>query len=391
MSTAPLEDVQVVDFSQALAGPISTTLLADLGADVVVIEPPGGVSSRKFMGAANVVNMLRNKRSIGIDLKSTEGAEATEKLVASADVVVHNFSPGTMEKLGYSYDDVREYNEDVVYCSITGFGETGPYKDWSGYDQVVQAMSGIMSLTGEPDRKPSRVGVSTIDAGTGILAAFGIMVALWQRERTGEGQKVGGALLDTAAMFARMYYTLFSQTGDVPQRMGHTMEGYQPMGNFATATGPIYITVGSQRLWERFCEVLDRPDWVANPAFKTMAKRVENLDRLHDEIQAEFQEYTYEELIERLATNGIPAGPVNDIPEAIEDLKRSESVREAKNEDGATVITNSPPLSFSEAEYRDIHAPSYGEHTREVLNEHGYTEGEVAALIETESVFEERD
>jgi formyl-CoA transferase/CoA:oxalate CoA-transferase len=389
MSNAPLEGIAVVDFSQALAGPISTTLLADLGADVVVVEPPGGVSSREFMGVSNVVNMLRNKRSIGIDLKSDEGTEIARELVASADVLVHNFSPGTMEKLGFGYETVIEYNEQIVYCSITGFGETGPFRDWSGFDQTVQAMSGIMSLTGEPDRKPSRVGVSAIDAGTGILAALGILVVLWNREQTGDGQKVTGSLLDTAGLFTRLHYTRYSVTDEVPQRMGHTMEGYQPMGHFETATDPIYVSAGTQRLWEGFCKVLDRPDWAANPKFETPEDRVEHMDVLHEAIEEEFQTYEFDDLIERLATNGIPAGPVNDIPAAVEDMRRAGAIRKAEDENGETVLTNSPPLTFSKSEHEPVDSPVYGEHTREILRELGYADDEVSRVVEDEIVYDD--
>lgn len=384
MDQRPLDGIQVLDFSQAIAGPFAATLLANLGADVITIEPPGGASQRRISGGNIRPNVMRNKRSVEVDLKA-DGAETVMKpLVAQSDVLIHSFAPGTMERLGYGYDVVQKYNEDIVYCSITGFGEDGPYSGRMGFDSLAQAMSGLLWNTGDPDRKPSRVGGNTIDTGTGIMAAFAVMVGLWDRKRSGEGQKIETSLLDTAAMTVSNYYTRYSRIGEMPQRMGHSLDSVQPIGMFETEDKPIYISCVYPRHWEQLCSVLDREEWIDDSRFATNEARIDNWGYLHEELEAAFAAYSRRELLERLLDAGVPAVEVQTIGEAAEDehLHNRGTLMPFEDVDGTKVIVAGHPLQFTNSTPADGPIPGVGEHTHEILMELGFDKGDVDDLIQ---------
>lgn len=385
MSESPLGDITVIDLSQAIAGPSAAGLLADFGADVISVEPPGGGSERRFAKGSALPTISRNKRSIVVDLKTDEGTAVIERLVAEADVLFHNNRPGKMAALGCDYDSLSAVNPALVYCSITGYGEDGPYRDRPGFDPLAQAVSGMMSMTGEPDRKPSRVGASTIDIGTGIYAAFAVWPAIRHAERTGEGQRVEVSLIDTAAMFMGQWYSYYSMTGRVPHRQGHTWDAYAPSGVVETKTGQVYVATAFQHLWERLCDAVDRDDWKTDPRFLTDDDRLANRDALFDELDAEFSTYERAEVVDRLLDAGVPVAEVQDVAEAAHDdhLRERGAVREVENVDGSPVLAAGLPARLSETPGGiEDGPPRTGEHTRDVLAQHGYDEREIERLLD---------
>jgi crotonobetainyl-CoA:carnitine CoA-transferase CaiB-like acyl-CoA transferase len=389
MALEPLRDINVVDFTQALAGPMATTLLADLGADVVKIEPPGGASQRHINDGSIRPNVMRNKRSLAVDLKRSESADLLEPLIERADVVIHNYAPGTMDRLGYDYESVRAINEDVVYVSLTGFGDTGPYSDQKGFDSLAAAMSGLLWNTGEPDRKPSKIGGNTIDVGTGFLTAFAIMAGLWDRAREGTGQKIETSLFEMAATTVMDHYTRYSRTGETPTRQGHTLDTVQPIGMFHTADDPIWLTCPYQSLWETLCSTLDRDDWIDEPAFETLDDRVENRDELHRCLEDEFAEYSRDELVSTLIDAGVPCGEVQTIAEAAHDdhLRARETVVEVDDVDGERVLTAATPIHFdSDTPPVDESPPEVSAHARRILADLGFSDAEIESYIDREIV-----
>jgi len=380
-----LEGVTVLDFSQSIAGPYAATMLADFGADVVSVEPPGGAGQRRMVKEAVRPNVMRNRRSLVLDLKADGAEEVVADLVEVTDVVVHNYRPAVAERLGVDYDTLRERNEGLVVCSVTGFGESGPYSDRPATDPIAQAMSGLMWNTGDPDRKPSRVGASPVDVATGMYTAFAALAALRHREETGEGQRVETSLFDTAAAFMGYWYTYHSRTGDQPTRQGDSWGGYAPVGIFETADDPVYLSVMYQHLWERFCEVLDREEWLADPRFATDDDRTANREELTAAIEAAFAEYTREELVEALVDAGIPASELRTVAEAAADehLRGRGTVESVEDTDGREVLVAAAPATLSATDPTVEHGPPRtGEHTREVLRERGFTEREVRSLID---------
>jgi crotonobetainyl-CoA:carnitine CoA-transferase CaiB-like acyl-CoA transferase len=383
MVQQPLDDLSVLDFSQAAAAPFAATLLSDYGADVVSVEPPGGAAQREVAGRPP--NVMRNKRSICIDLKKDGARTVVKELVEDADVLIENNRPGVMDRLGYGYETVSDWNSGIVYCSVTGFGQTGPYKDRPAVDPVAQAMSGLMSVTGEPDRKPSRVGASIVDLGTGLAATYAIFVALWERERTGDGTYVDASLLDTAAsVYMAKWLSVNSQTGTEPQRMGSKTSYYAPVGIYETGGDSIYISVPFQSLWERFCTVIDKESWIDDERFETVDDRIENRDVLDEKIEAEFETYSEGELVEKLTNAGVPTAEVQTVSEVARDehLLERESLAWVQNLDGEEVLAGGNPVRLSGASPRLDRPPGVGEHAKEVLEEAGFSDAEIDRLQE---------
>lgn len=390
MAETPLERFTVLDLSQGLAGPTAGALLADAGADVVSIEPPDGGSQRRLAGGGTFPNVSRNKRSVAVDLKAERGRAVLHRLVAAADALLHNNPPGRAADLGCDYETLSDVNPALVYCSITGYGESGPYSDRPGIDSLAQAMSGLMDATGEPDRKPSRIGGGVIDTGTGIAAAFAIVTALHHAARTGEGQKVESALLDTAAAMMSGSYTSYSMTGEAPQRMGHSTAKYAPCGVFETATGPVYVAVPFQYVWERFCRAIDREAWLEDPRFESNQSRKEHREELHALIESAFADYRREELLDRLHDAFITAAEVKPVPDVVEDehLHGRGTLREVEY-DGETVVATGPPVRFhgTPATTESV-APAVGEHTRAVLEANGFDAAEIDDLLAAGAVVQ---
>lgn len=384
MAARPLDGIIVLDFSQGVAGPAAGAFFGDLGAEVVSIEPPGGKTARDYAEGSTIPNIARNKRSLVLDLKADGSDAILHRLVREAHVLFHNNRPEVSEKLGMGYESLSAVNPALVYCSVTGYGESGPYKDRPTVDPLAQAMSGLMWMTGEPDRKPSRIGASVTDIGTALAAAFASLAALRHAERTGEGQKVEASLLDTAASVMGSWYTLYSMEGAVPGRQGHSWSTYAPSGVFETATDPIYLATPFQYLWERMCRAVDREDWTDDPRFATDEDRIANREVLLDAIEEEFSRYERDRLLDRLHEAGVPAAEVQTVEQAAADehLRARGTIQEVENVDGSPVLATSTPALFSATPGRiESRPPRVGEHTREVLADFGYDADEIERFV----------
>ncbi len=392
-----LDGITVVDFSRVLAGPYCTMLLADMGADVIKIEQPGGGDDTRAWGppylgdqSGYYLAVNRNKRGIAIDLKSDAGREIALDLVRGADVVVENFRVGVMEKLGLGYDDLRAVRPDLVYCSISGFGRSGPYSSRPGYDLIAEAMSGFMSVTGEPEGVGMRAGVAIGDVTTGMLAANMILAALLHRERTGEGQLVEAALLDTIIGWlinANLYYLI---TGENQPRTGNAHALVVPYQEFQAADLPMIVTAGNDRLFAALCQTIGRPELATDPRFRTNSDRIANRPELARLVEAELARKPAAAWTELLLEAGVPAAPINTMAEVFADphvLARRMLV-EVEHATLGPIRLPGVPMTFSAtaAEVRTA-PPVLGQHTREVLRERCYlTDPQIDALADSGAV-----
>jgi crotonobetainyl-CoA:carnitine CoA-transferase CaiB-like acyl-CoA transferase len=323
-SNLPLADVTVIDLSHVIAGPFASMILGDLGATIVKIESPGrGDTARgtpphddgisHFFGAIN-----RNKLSVGLNLKDEEGKALFRKLVAKADVVIHNFRPGVMEALGFGYDDLRAIKPDVVYCAMSGFGQEGPLRDRPAFDAVIQAMSGLMSLTGEPGGAPVRAGLSIGDYIPGLYAALAVVTALRDRDRTARGQFIDVAMFDCLFNIMGYYIPYYEVSGKVPQRMGGAHPTVVPMGGFPTADGHMVVAAFNQEFWRNLCRALGKAEWLDDPRFATLATRSQHADILFKLLRDAMSERTNAEWGAIFAKFDVPFGPVLSVDELVE-------------------------------------------------------------------------
>lgn len=388
-----LEDVRVVDLSTFVTGGFCSLMLANQGADVVKVERPGTGDDIRHSGPPFIdgdspyywtVNY--DKRSVELDLKSDAGREALFDLVREADVFIQNFRPGTAERLGVDYDAIAELTEDIVYCDISAFGATGPWRERPGYDLLVQGISGIMSVTGESDRPPAKVGLPQTDLITGMWAAFGIVSALHRRERTGEGDYMDIGMLDaTLPWLTKQAGKVFA--GEETGRMGTKDPVLAPYQTYRTKDGHLNVACLNQRLWRTLCEAIDRPDLLEDDRFETNADRVAAIDRLEEEIEATLTERTTDEWMDALVDAGVPAGPVQSIEEALynEQTEARGTVRTIRGDDREVPVVEHP-LNFRRATsgFRSP-PPRLGEHTREVFEELGYSTAELDRLTATDS------
>lgn len=321
-TAGPLAGTLVLDLTRVLAGPFTTTVLADLGARVVKVEPPDGDDSRGFgpwMGDVSVyfASLNRGKESIALDLKAPADREILEKLVGRADVLVENFRPGAMERLGFGWETLHARNPRLVVASCSGFGQTGPWAKRPAYDMTVQGMGGLMSLTGHEGGPPTRVGTSIGDIAAGLFTAVGIVSALVERERTGKGQRVDVAMLDCQIAILENAVARYFATGEVPPPSGARHPAIAPFGCFLAADGHLVVAAGNDRMYERLCSLLGNRRLAHDPRFRTNRLRVENVEELEKELGSLFAAETRETWLERLTAAGIPAGPLNDVAEAV--------------------------------------------------------------------------
>ena len=326
---APLSGVKVVELARILAGPWAGQTLADLGAEVVKVEAPQGDDTRRWgppfieregdRSAAYFHAANRGKRSVTADFRTPEGQEAVRRLVADADVVIENFKVGGLAKYGLDYDSLRKVNPRLVYCSITGFGQTGPYAHRAGYDFIIQGMSGLMSITGAPGGQPQKVGVAVTDIFTGVYAATAILAALHQRQTTGAGQHIDMALLDVAVSIMANQAMNYFVTDAAPPMMGNAHVNLAPYAVFDCADGWIILATGNDAQYQRLCRVLGLDDMAEAPAFLTNADRIANRDEMTRRLTAATTTWAKADLLAACEAQGIPAGPINDLAEVFAD------------------------------------------------------------------------
>jgi formyl-CoA transferase/CoA:oxalate CoA-transferase len=384
-SFLPLAGVKVIDLGQAVAMPFCTLLLADMGADVIKVESPIGDHYRYAQDGAILLAVNRNKRGIVLDLKEPEGQEIILKMVRKADVFVESFVPGTVDKFGLSYDKVSQMNPGIIYCSISGFGQTGPYRQRPGYDPIAQAMSGIMIATGEPNRPPVRQVISIIDEAAGLYCAYTIVLSLMDREKTGKGQRIDISLLDTALSAINYYLTQHSFTGKIPSRMGSGHVTWTPYQVFDTKDSPIFIGISTDRFWRSFCQALDLDALGTDPRYSTNEKRCEHRDELVSKVSKVCKQYDSAELESKLAAVGVPCGRLLTVAEVSKDphVQFRRIIEESDYPGVGTIKTVRTPIMVSgELPKTRMQAPRLGEHTSHILAELGYSEEEVRQLMD---------
>ncbi len=374
----PLEGVVVLDLSRVLAAPYTGMILADMGADVIKVERPGkGDDSRAYGPFKNgesvyYMSLNRGKRSMTLNMKSEEGKQILKDLVKQADVLVENFRGGTMDKLGLGYDVLKEINPRLIYSACTGFGMTGPYKHDPAYDVIVQGMGGIMSITGQEGGEPTKVGASIGDITAGIFSAVGIMIALYNREKTGKGQLVDVSMLDCQVAILENAIARYMNAGVSPKPIGNRHASITPFQSLKTKDGYVIVAVGNDTLWQKFCGLIERPDLAADPRFTTNPLRTENVKVLGEELNKTFQTKTMDEWLHILKEGGVPVGPINDVERVIKDpaVIAREMIVTTYHPIAGDVEMAGVPIKLSETPGSvDAPAPTLGQHTREILKE----------------------
>jgi crotonobetainyl-CoA:carnitine CoA-transferase CaiB-like acyl-CoA transferase len=388
ISASPaLSDLRVLDLTRVRAGPTCVRVLADFGADVIKIEAPPGVDPNDGMAGPrhgfDMQNLHRNKRSLSLNLKEPEGLAVFMKLVAGADVVVENYRPDVKARLGIGYDELRKVNKRIILASISGFGETGPYRMRPGFDQIAQGMGGLMWVTGHPGQGPVRAGAAIADSSSGIYAAIGILIALHERERSGEGQWVTTSLLQAQIAMMDFQAARYLIEGEVPPQAGNDHPYVTPTGVVETSDGFINISLGGQKQWKIFCAAIGRPDMADDPKYATQPDRFKNRPQLNAEMAVAFKTKSSREWLEILETAGIPVGPIYKVDEMFADpqvqhLGMAAPVKHPVRGDikvvAEPVVLSRTPSSIA----RPI--AELGEHTAEILGELGYSSADVERL-----------
>ncbi|MBC9902738.1 MULTISPECIES: CaiB/BaiF CoA transferase family protein [Achromobacter] len=381
---------RVLDLSRVRAGPTCVRILADFGADVIRIEPPAGIDPNEAMFAADRTggdfqNLNRNKRSMTLNLKKPEGLAVFKQLVATADVVVENWRPDVKTRLGVDYDALRAINPRIILASISGFGQDGPYADRPGFDQIIQGMGGLMSVTGFAGGGPLRAGLAVADCGTGIYAAVGILLALLEREHSGAGQWVHSSLLHTQIALMDFQAARYLNDGDTPVQAGNDHPTSSPMGLFEASDGAFNLGASGEGNWRRLCECLDAPQWLEDPRYATEKLRVANRAALNASLAQRFRQQGVAHWVGLLNRAGVPAGPVYSIPQVFEDeqVRHLGVAQRVADETGHEYRVISQPVALTRTPAHIARpAPGWGEHTREMLAELGYATGDVERLYE---------
>lgn len=393
----PLEGIRVLDLTRVVSGPYCTMLLGDFGADVIKVERPGGGDDTRafappFQGdqAAYFLSVNRNKRSITLDLKSERGKEVLWRLVDVSNVLVENFRPGTMDRLGFGYAAVQARRPAMIYCSISGFGDTGPQKDRAGYDLIAQGEAGIMDLTGSRDGPPHKVGTSIADLVSGITAAQGILAALYAAKINGRGQQVRVSIYEAVAALLTFNASIYFATGNAPRRRGNEHATLVPYETFEASDGWINLGVANDDLWRRFCAVVGMEGMADDRRFARAPDRVRNRDALVPLVKAVIKQHSRDEWLKRLDEAGVPCGAIRTVAEVCnsEVLRARSMIAEMPHPSAGIVKAIKSPIHLSETPLDDYSAPPrLGEHTHEVLTELlGYTAADVDALVSAGTV-----
>ena len=388
---AALDKIKVVDLTRTLAGPFCTMLMGDMGAEVIKVEEPtGGDETRKWTPFVNgestqFLTFNRNKRSLSVNLKEREGLKIVQDLAADADVMIESFRAGTLDRLGLGYEAIKKTNPGVVYCSISGYGRTGPMADMPGYDLLIQAYSGLMSLTGDPEGSPLRIGFSLVDLFTGMMAYGTILTALRQKDQTGKGQWVESALLDGQVAALSYHATGFMGTGVEPKRMGSGHPSLVPYQSFSASDGQFIIGCANQGLWERMCRAIGQDAMLDDPRYTTNTDRVEHRAECVGELSALFAQKTTAHWVDLIVEAGVPCGPINTVADVVSNPQVL-----ARNMIAEVDHPNIPNLKFpgsplkltdSPATIRRV-PPMLGQHNEEILEEAGYSPEKIADLKE---------
>ncbi len=388
----PLSGVVVVDLTQIMAGPVCTMLLADMGADVIKVEKPNGGDDNRRMGppfihgwSAGFLSLNRNKRSLALDLRNESGLAVFHRLVEKADVVVENFRPGVMDRLGIGYADLSQRKPSLIYCTVSGFGSTGPYRHRGGFDLVAQGMSGLMSITGHPDRPPAKVGVPITDISSGLLAANGVLCAYIHAQRTGQGQMVDTSLIEAGISYTIWESSGYFAEGDIPGPLGSAHRVSAPYQALQTKDGHINIGAATQPTWEQFCRALDRDDLIEDPRFKVPGDRKKREVELAELLEETLSQRTTAEWMELLEAAGVVAGPIYNIEQVYQDpqVRARDMLVDLEDPDLGTLHNIGIPVKLSQTPGRiRRRAPALGEHSAEILIESGFSEEEVASLVQ---------
>jgi crotonobetainyl-CoA:carnitine CoA-transferase CaiB-like acyl-CoA transferase len=389
--SGPLAGIKVLELAQIMAGPTCGLMLADLGADVIKVERVPGGDDTRMMNRPSVrgesaafMAMNRNKRGIALNLKLPAAQEALKRMVVRADVLTENYRKGTMEKLGMGYEALKALNPGLIYCSISGYGRTGPYADKGGYDLIAQGRSGLMSITGEPGRAPAKSGAPVCDINAGLLAALGVVSAYIHRLKTGEGQLVDTSLFEAGIQQTYWQSAIYFATGEVPGPGGSAHHLSAPYQAFRAADGWLTIGGANQANWERMVRVLGAPEWLSDPRFKTNADRMANLEALVGVMNARLKTRTVVEWVRLLEAEGVPCGPINSIADMAADPQAlaRRMVVELDHPRAGPTRTLGLPIKLSASPGAVARpAPLLGQHTREVLAEFGFSASEIEALV----------
>lgn len=372
-----LGHIKVLDLTRVLAGPFCTMIFGDMGAEVIKVEAPGGSDDTRKWGppfqndvSAYYICANRNKKSITVDLKTDKGKKIIKELAKESDVIIHNFKAGTMEKFGLDYETLNKINPKIVYCSITGFGETGPYKNMPGYDFIIQAMSGLMSITGNEQSGPQKLGVAITDILTGLYACIGIQGALLERTQSGKGQKLDLSLYDCAVSSLVNIGSNYLMSGKIPARLGNQHANIVPYQTFKTKDGEIVIAVGNDQQFKSFCTILDKHDLANDERFQTNPSRVANRDKLIPLLQEVLITKPTSYWQEKCHENHIPCGPIQNLKQVINDpqLHARNMFLSCLHPSAGEIKMIGSPLKFSRTPVElKHHPPDAGEHTNEIL------------------------
>jgi formyl-CoA transferase len=386
-SPLPFAGMRVLDVSQVMAGPFCSMLLGDLGADVIKVEPPdGGDQARHAMGfklkgddSLGFLNMNRNKRSLTLDLKTEAGRRVFYRLAETADVIVENYRPGVMKKLGIDYETIRKINPRLIYASISGFGQTGPWADRPGFDLMAQAASGVMSITGHPDSPPAKSGVPVADIGCSLFSLYAILAAYIGRQKTGEGQHIDASLFEAGIAFAIWDISEYWGTGRIPQRIGTANRMAAPYQAVRAKDGFLVLGANNDRLWRRLLEAIDRPDLLDHPDYRTNSDRLARRDALIAELETTFVTKERSHWVDTLLGVGVPAGPISDYSEVFESPQakaRDARITIEHPIEGAVPNIGFPVKLSGTPQRVRRHPPLLGEHNAEIFAELGVAEDE---------------